>query len=70
MHAEVWQTISDVQRKDVPIIRTDMLQSSSNFNGLVIDVIQISLDLTAGMNCLALTSVCILVKDKDNVSFL
>ena len=59
----VWEAILDANWDDVSIIGEDALGASSNLDGLVIDVILVPFQLARGMDCLALSGVCILMHD-------
>jgi len=66
MQSNKWKIISDADGDNIPIIGEDVLQPSSNLDGLAIDIVLVPFKLTWRMDGLALCSVCILVQN-DNL---
>jgi len=62
--------MSDADGDNIPIIGQNALQTSSNLDGLIIDIIFVPLKLTGRMDGLALSSVSILVQNGNGWSML
>jgi hypothetical protein len=70
-HHDVWQTtMPDVNGDDITVWCSELLSTTVNLNGTIVDVVATPFELTRGMNSTALSSVCILMHNSKNLTSL
>jgi hypothetical protein len=69
-HRDVWQTMPDVNGNDVTVWCSESFSTTFNLNGMIVDAIATPFKLTRGMNSTALSSVCILMHNSNNLTTL
>jgi hypothetical protein len=69
-HRDLWQTTPDVDGNDITIWCSELLSTTVNLNGTIVDIVATPFELTGGMNSTALSSVRILMHNNNNLTTL
>jgi hypothetical protein len=67
-HRDVWQTMPDIDGNDITVWCSELLSTTVNLNGTIIDVIATPFELTRGMNSTTLSSIRILMHNSNNLT--
>jgi hypothetical protein len=60
----------DIDGDDITVWCSESLSTTINLNGMIVDVVATPFELTRGMNSTALSSVCILMHNSNNLTML